>query len=180
MNKNKVVILFLIKFFAVYFALIIVYSLYLDKTQITEGVFSCAPITKLVTDHSEYVTELFGYDVYTAQNFNELTMMFMVNDRYIVKIVEGCSSVSIIILFLSFIIAFSGKMKATILFGLFGVLAIYTVNILRIALLAIGIYHFPDYEELLHKLIFPAIIYGMIFILWVIWVRKFAILNKKK
>lgn len=145
----------------------------------TEGVFACAPITKVVTQHSEFVTELLGYDVYIDQNFNELSYMFMVNESYVVRIVEGCSSISVIILFLSFIIAFSGKLKPTIIFGLFGITLIYITNILRIVFLALAIYHFPRYQGILHKLIFPLIIYGMVFILWIIWIRKFANINKR-
>ena len=99
-----------------YFSLTAAYSFYLNKNQITDGVFSCAPITKIVTDHSEYVTELLGYDVYTDQNYQELSMMFMVNESYVVKIVEGCSSISVIVLFLAFIIAFSGRWFHTIWF----------------------------------------------------------------
>lgn len=168
------------KFFAVYFGLILAYSLYLNKTQVKSDVFACAPITKAVTNHAEYATELLGYDVYTDQNYQELSMMFMVNENYVVKIVEGCSSISIIILFLSFIIAFKGKLKHTILFGIFGIIVIYVVNILRIVFLALAIYHFPEYQNILHNIIFPAIIYGMIFILWMVWVRKFALTNKMK
>ena len=179
MKKNKVVILFLLKFFGVYFALTTLYSFYLHRTQVTEGIFACAPITQMVTKHSEFVTELLGYDIYTDQNFEELSMMFMVNESYVLKIVEGCSSVSIIILFLSFIIAFSGKLKPTILFGLFGIVLIYIANIFRVVLLALGVYHYPDYQEVLHKLIFPLIIYGMVFLLWIIWVGKFADINRK-
>ena len=168
------------KFFAVYFGLILIYSFYLNQTQVKDAIFACAPITKTVTNHSEYVTELLGYDVYTDQNYQELSMMFMVNEKYVVKIVEGCSSISIIILFLSFIIAFKGKLTHTILFGIFGIITIYTVNILRIVFLALAIYYFPEYQNILHNIIFPAIIYGMIFILWVIWVRKFSLTNRAK
>ena len=156
------------------------YSFYLNKTQVTDGVFACAPITKVVTQHTKYVTELLGYDVYTAQNFDELSMMFKVNESYVVKIVEGCSSVAVIILFLAFIIAFSGKLKSTILFGISGIVLIYVVNILRIVLLALAIYQYPKYQNVLHNIIFPAIIYGMVFILWAVWVRKYAKIGEKR
>jgi exosortase family protein XrtF len=180
LKNKKGVILFLVKFFGVYFVLGGLYSFYLEKTQITQDIFECAPITKVVTAHSEFVSELLGYDVYTDQNFDELSMMFMVNESYVVRIVEGCSSISIIILFLAFIIAFSGSFKGTFFYGIFGVTIIYIVNVLRIVFLALAIYHYPGYADVLHKLIFPLIIYGMVFILWVIWVRKFALINKKK
>ena len=163
-----------------YFLLGGLYSFYLGRSQVTQDVFACSPITKVVTEHSEFVAELLGYNVYTDQNFNELSMMFMVNESYVVRIVEGCSSISIIILFLAFIIAFSGSFKATFFYGVFGVVAIYIVNVFRIVFLALAIYHYPEYKDVVHDLIFPLIIYGMVFILWVIWVRKFALINRKK
>lgn len=163
----------------VYFSLATAYSYYLNKSQVTEGVFSCAPITKTVTDHSEFVAELFGYDVYTDQNYQELSMMFMVNEYYVVKIVEGCSSISIIVLFLAFIIAFQGRWYHTLWYAILGMVLIYIVNILRIVFLALAIYHYPEYQDVLHNIVFPGIIYGMVFLLWVVWVRNFSILNKK-
>ena len=132
-----------------------------------------------MTDHSEKVAEWFGYDIYTDQNFDELSLMFMVNEKYVVKIVEGCTSVSIMILFLAFIIAFSGSVKATILYGVLGLILIYATNIFRIVALAIIIYHRPEYQDIMHSLFFPAAIYGMVFLLWIIWVNKFAKINKK-
>lgn len=166
------------RFFGVYFALTGFYSFYLHKTQNTADVFSCAPITKAVTEHSKSIVELLGYDVFTRQNSDELSMMFRVNQNYVVKIVEGCSGISIIILFVAFIIAFSGKFKATVFFGVFGVGVIYIMNILRIVFLVLAIYHFPQFQTLLHDLVFPAIIYGTVFILWFFWVKKYAIINK--
>lgn len=179
MKKNKVVIQFLIKFFVVYFSLTGLYSLYLKNTQQKETIFSCSPVTKMVTNHSEIVAEWFGYDIYTDQNYQELSYMFMVNEKYVVRIVEGCTSVSVMILFLAFIIAFSGSIKATILFGFFGLILIYITNIFRIVALSLIIYHYPQYQEIMHSLFFPAVIYGMVFLLWMIWVRKFATINKK-
>ena len=95
------------------------------------------------------MVELLGYDVFTQQNKDELSMMFQVNQKYVVKIVEGCSSIGVVILFLAFIIAFAGKLKATLLFGVFGIIMIYIVNIFRIVFLVLVIYHFPQFQEYL-------------------------------
>ncbi|MDT0553264.1 exosortase family protein XrtF [Urechidicola vernalis] len=180
MKKNKVVILFLVKFFLVYFSFTAMYSWYLSNTQQTDDLFACSPVTTLVTDHAEYVIELLGYDVYTDQNFDELSMMFMVNESYVVKIVEGCTSVSIMILFMAFVVAFSGRIKTTILYVLLGLVLIYLVNIFRIVLLSLVIYHHPSWQNFMHDFVFPAIIYGMVFLLWLIWVKKYATLHKSK
>ncbi len=178
MKKNKTIIIFLAKFFAAYFILFGIYSFYLNKTQQKSAVFSCSPITVTVAHHVQQMATIIGYDAHVEQNSNELSMKFMINGKYLSRIIEGCNSISIIILFLSFIIAFSGSIKATILFGLFGSFLIYLVNLMRIVALSILYYKFPDYQEILHSLIFPAIIYGLTFILWITWVKYFSIINK--
>ena len=71
----------------------------------------------------------------------------------------------------SFIISFAEKFKKTTFFLFAGGLLIYIVNLFRIAILTIMYYEFPEYQETLHNIVFPAIIYGMVLLLWMIWVR---------
>ena len=163
----------------VYFSLTTAYSLYLNNTQESTSVFACSPITKTVSDHSKWVSEKLGYVIKTYQNIDELTIAFLVNDVYVARIIEGCTSVSIMILFLAFIIAFSGSIKNTIWFGIVGLLLIYATNIFRIVFMSIATYHYPQLSGALHDIVFPGIIYGMVFILWIVWVKKYAIINKK-
>jgi exosortase/archaeosortase family protein len=96
------------------------------------------------------------------------------HNKYVSRIIEGCNALSVIILFIAFIIAFSGKLKNTIVFILLGSILIHVLNVGRIALLSIALYHFPQYQHLLHGVVFPLIIYGVVFLLWVIWVNKFS------
>ena len=178
MRKNKTIIIFLLKFFATYFILFGIYSFYLSKTQKSVDVFSCSPMTRTVANHVQKMSGLLGYDAYVEQNTDELSMKYVLNGKYVSRIIEGCNSVSIIILFLAFIIAFSGSKKDTLLFGLFGAALIYLVNLFRIIALSILYYKFPEYQEILHNLVFPAIIYGLTFILWITWVKYFSHINK--
>jgi len=55
-----------------------------------------------------------------------------------------------------------------------GSILIHLLNIGRIALLCVALYNFPQYEHLLHGVIFPLVIYGIVFLLWVIWVNKYS------
>ena len=48
MKKQRSIVLFLVKFFAAYFILFTVYSLYLHHTQKKDELYSCSPITTLV------------------------------------------------------------------------------------------------------------------------------------
>ena len=180
MKKNKAIIVFLVKFFATYFILFGAYSFYLNKTQQKTDVFVCSPITSTVAHHVYKVSEMLGYDAEIEQHTEELSIKLMLNGNYVMRIVEGCSSISIIILFLSFIIAFSGSFRNTVLFGIFGISLIYIVNILRIIALSDLYYKFPKYQSILHDLLFPAVIYGLTFVLWITWVKYFSNLNHKK
>ncbi|MET2983974.1 exosortase family protein XrtF [Aureibaculum conchae] len=180
MKKRKTIIRFLIKFFVTYFLLVGIYSVYLKQTQQKGSVFSCAPITKTVAKHSQQFGELLGYDVRIEQHESELSMKFFVDGAYIARIVEGCNAISVIILFLTFIIAFSGSIKATIIYGIIGTFIIYVVNIARVFILSMLMYKYPEYKDILHNLLFPAIIYGTVFLLWIIWVRHFSYLKKSK
>ena len=180
MQRNKPVILFLIKFFVTYFLLFTAYSIYLQKNQVKTSVFACAPITETVAEHTKVVAKWLGYHIYTEQHNRELSIKLIVGGNYTARVIEGCNSISVIILFLAFIIAFSGKFKTTFLFGLIGSLLIYGINILRIIILSLLLYKYPQFQEPLHMLVFPAIIYGFVFVLWIIWVRHFSNHKRRK
>jgi exosortase family protein XrtF len=166
------------KFFATYFILFAIYSVYLENSQQKKGVFKTSSITTKVAKQTAGVLNILGYNAYYEQHNEELSVKLFIQDRFTVRVIEGCNSISLIILFIAFIVAFAGSLKATLLFAVFGSVFIYGVNILRIAFLTLIIYKYPASQEFFHTLVFPAIIYGTIFLLWVLWVHQFS--NYKK
>ena len=95
--------------------------------------------------------------------------------QWVVRIVEGCNGMSIIILFVSFIWAWPVSIRKKLFFTLKGILLIWIINILRIVLLGWVYYRYPSYFDTMHRVIFPALIYGTVILLWMIWalhVRK--------
>lgn len=178
MHSNKLIVIFLIKFFGTYALLFLIYSFYLTKTQKTSEIFACAPITKTVAHQTSYFLNKLGYDAKVEQSSNEVSMKLLLNDVFVALIIEGCNAINIIILFISFIIAFSNKILQTSLYILFGSLLIYAMNIFRIAIISIALLKYPAYEIVLHDLIFPSIIYGVTFLLWFIWIKLFSKLKK--
>lgn len=178
MNKYKNITLFLIKFFGTYFLLFGLYAYYLSTNQEKVNGFQCAPLTTQVADQTVSLLELFNYNVKSEQHNAEMSVKLLVGDNYVARVIEGCNSISIIILFAAFIVAFAGPKKATIIYVILGSLLIYGVNILRIAFLTMMLYKYPNQQEVLHNLVFPAIIYGTTFLLWVLWVQKFS--HRKK
>jgi exosortase family protein XrtF len=132
-----------------------------------------------VSHQSKVLLESFGYQTQVVPHPDEPSMKLILNGEYLGRIIEGCNSISVLILFVSFIIAFSGKLKVTFFYILSGSVLIYIVNLLRIVVLTLGLHHYPEYGEVLHNVIFPGIIYGMVFLLWIFWVNRFSKLNKK-
>ena len=167
--KYKTVIRFVGLFISTYLLLVVVYAVYLNLSK--NGSFFPDYITNLVAKQSAAVLNSFGYDPYLYPAEFVEGMLLALDTKFTVNIVEGCNSVSVIILFIAFIIAFAQKFKKTLLFLLAGAVLIYIVNVLRIAILTVAIYKYPEYENLLHSVVFPGIIYGFVFMLWVVWVR---------
>lgn len=131
-------------------------------------------MTHLVSVQSKVLLETLGYDVQILPHPDEPSMKVFVNGNFLARIVEGCNSISVIILFVSFIMAFAAELKTTFFYILSGSILIYSVNVLRIVFLSMGLYHYPNQEAVLHTVVFPGIIYGLVFLLWVFWVNRFS------
>ncbi|WP_291104787.1 MULTISPECIES: exosortase family protein XrtF [unclassified Flavobacterium] len=168
----KPFLLFLGKFLLTYLLLTFVYESYLGQFDVKK--FEDDGFTQLVAKQSKDLLVFFNYDANIATNANEPGINLFYNQKIMARIIEGCNGLSVIILFISFVIAFSGKIKPTILFIIGGSLLIHILNVFRIALLCILMYYFPRQEHLLHGVFFPLFIYGVVFVLWIIWVNKFS------
>ena len=171
-RKYNSVIRFIVIFLGSYFIFSLFYNIYLELSASQE--FFPDFFTYLVSVQSKEVIEILGYTSFISPHDAEASMKLFINDSFLVRVVEGCNSISIIILFISFILSFFAGLKLTLLYILAGSVIIYVMNIVRIAVLTIGIYEYPHHAELLHSIIFPLIIYGTVFILWLIWVRIFS------
>ena len=166
----KPFLLFLGTFFLTYIVLTFLYQQYLngfEENQIDS-------VTRMVSENTEQVLLLFTDGSSIEESTTQPYMKLFFNEKYVARIVEGCNSISVIILFISFVVAFSGRLQTTLLFIFGGSLLIYALNVLRIAALSALIFYFPKQESLLHEVLFTLYIYGVVFILWLIWVRKFS------
>jgi len=174
LKKYKPTIIFLLKFILINAVLTHAYSMYLDSYESTD------PFTYEVSEESASLARFIGFDSYLEQHPDEPSVKFYLDDVYRVKIVEGCNGMAVMILFLSFIVAFGGKLLDMLIFIPIGILMIHASNILRLVFLVyIYVYHY-EMAAAFHDYFFPAVIYGMVFILWVIWVNYFAFKAKKE
>ncbi len=170
-SKYKSVLRFILTFVGSYFILVLVYNLYL--TYGASDTYYPDIITHTVAQQSESVINALGYDIKVEPSRVVPAMNLVMDNKVLAYVVEGCNAVSVMLLFISFMLAFFDGWKRTLLFIFGGVVLIYGMNIIRIALLTIGIYEYPAYTELLHGTIFPAVIYGTVFLLWLGWIRSY-------
>jgi len=172
LKKNRSFFIFLAKFGLSYLLLSGIYWLYLSQYNIQlkepDG------MTRLVAQQSRDVGAFLGENVRLEQWKTEAAFRVFVNDRNVARVVEGCNAISVMILFAAFIVAFSTTFKRTALYIIAGIVIIHILNVIRVGLLSLGFYYYYDYRELLHDILFPLFIYGVVFILWVLWVIKFS------
>ena len=174
--KYKPVIKFILTFLLVYGLLIFAYNFYLAASDGSK--YYPDYITNLVANQSKDLLENVGYSTKILPHPDEPSMKLIVRGKYLARVIEGCNGTSVIILFISFIIAFAGKLKTTLFYILSGSVLIYVVNLIRIVILSIGLFNYPWRREELHTVIFPAIIYGIVFLLWMFWVNRFSKIKK--
>lgn len=161
-----------------YFIVTIVYSFYLNQYHTHKN--EVDGITHFVAEQTKNTLIFFGADCEIIKHEFEPSYKVIYNSVYIARIVEGCNAISVIILFASFIFAFSNRFIITFLYIFLGSILIFILNIFRIALLTKGLYKYPEYGTFLHDILFPLVIYGVVFVLWIVWVLKFSAYAKEK
>ena len=159
---------FIFKFVLIYIILVAVYNFYLSYFE-HQTDYLTLWVGKIVSG----IYKLFGMDVQTAPIEIEPGLKLIVHGQYIARIVEGCTAMSVIIMFVAFIISFGQHIKGTLMFAFTGSVAIFMFNLLRIVLLGYLLYAFPQYQDVAHRILFPALIYGFVVFLWIIFIKKY-------
>lgn len=175
-KKYKPFLGFLARFFGTYAVLSIVYQGWLSSLDVSRP----DPITIWVGEQSAGLLRFFGEVSHVSEAAGKPYLRLWFNDRYIARIIEGCNGVAVMILFVSFVIAFAGKWRTTLVYCTGGVILIHLMNVARISILAYLLFHHPEHEHALHGTIFPLMIYGAVFLLWIIWVMRFSFLAHGK
>jgi exosortase family protein XrtF len=172
-KQYKPFFLFLTRFICSYIVLLLLYKIFLNGFDVKNNEIDS--VTYLVAEQSNWVLNKLGYKSYIVRsNIEPCVNLFFGTAGYYVRIIEGCNAVSVMILFISFCIAFSAYFVRTFLYIIFGLIIIYVLNIVRICSILILTIKFPNIEELLHDVFFPLFIYGVVFVLWCLWLFKFS------
>ena len=172
-KANKEYIFFLARFLFTYLGLSFIYAQYLSSFNELDG------ITKLTVLLVDWIYQLLNLDF--SHEFNPIGTgeIFYYDSQGIFTIIEGCNGFSVFITYLSFLFAFRRAIHHYLKYLSIGVISILFVNILRIAVLGYLLLSFPHFGHIAHQTIFPAVIYGIVILLWFLWIRE-SRLDKKK
>jgi exosortase family protein XrtF len=178
-------ILFLVKFFLIFFLGTGAYGWYVKQSQPhVDG------MTRLVTYQLVYLLELKEPGIQIKERLNTFQKQMTLSEPWqgvgaalslytagrepIVSVFEGCNGLAIMILYLAFLVAFGGPLKPMIAFIFGGLAFIHLVNLLRIFGLSIISLDIPEWLFFTHKYLFTAVIYLAILGIWYVWVSRFA------
>jgi exosortase family protein XrtF len=94
-----------------------------------------------------------------------------------VKVIEGCNGLSVMVLFVSFMLGFGRFTWDKAWFMGLGLLAIHAFNVMRVAVLALLIHHTDRTYYDLQKNMFTGSIYVLVLVLWVWWTHRATLTN---
>ncbi|MDQ0591956.1 exosortase family protein XrtF [Chryseobacterium ginsenosidimutans] len=166
----KPVLNILLRFIIIYLVLLFAYQFYLNRFE--NG--GLDPFSRMIAEQVRNVQNSIGFPTQLYNDVKSEQVWFYVKTEYVTRMVEGCNAISVMILFVAFVFAFY-KGKKTIVFVLIGLILLYLMNVLRIIGLNIVMTDYKQYGKISHDYIFPAVIYGTVVLLWLIWIKFFAL-----
>lgn len=164
----------LLRFVIIYIVLVLLYQFYLNKYSVEV----VDPFTRSVAKQVAYLQNLLGFPTVLVDSLELHSVLFQTSGKFTTRMVEGCNVISVAILFAAFIVAFYKGAK-TFIYILGGLILLHIINVLRIAMLNVIYLKYPQYEKIGHDYFFPAIIYGGVVILWLVWIQFFALKKMK-
>lgn len=165
----------LLRFVLIYIVFVLLYQFYLNLYE--EDVID--PFSRWTAVLVAKFQDFLGYPTTLVDSLKQHSIYFYTSIKYTTRMVEGCNAISVGILFTAFIFAFY-KGKKTFLFVSLGLVALFLINIVRIACLNIIYLQYPEYQKASHDYLFPAVIYGGVIILWIIWIQFYALPKPKE
>lgn len=166
----KPVLGILLRFIIIYLVLLFAYQFYLNSFKDS----GLDPFSKMITRQVMFLQQSLGYPSALYDDVPNQQVWYHVKTKFTTRMVEGCNAISVMILFVSFIFAFYKGTKTFVFVGV-SLLILHIMNVLRIAGLNIVYSDYPKYGKMTHDYVFPAVIYGTVVLLWLIWIKFFAL-----
>jgi len=166
-NSYRGVIIFLVKFIGIYLVGNVSYGLFIEYYAPSPD-----PVTYFISENVVALLNLFDESITISSSKASPYVSFVKENKTIINVFEGCNGLNVMIVYFSFLVAFKGKIKQTLVFACLGLVIIYVMNLFRVGALYEVALHFPAQLYFFHKYFFTALLYLAVFILWYFWVKQ--------
>lgn len=167
MFKDKKLLRFIITCLIVYLFWFLVYDLWLKPDGRIDNW-----LTHMVSEHAVAGLRLFGIPAYHAMD--GVKHLIRSPESRILIISNACNGLVLYPLFIGFILAIPGKLRSMGYMIAAGCVLIYLTNVLRATVLCLIKINAPQYLDFNHRFTFAILVYAVIFLLWVLWVNRYA------
>ncbi len=168
-KEFKPTIFFLVKFIGIYVVANLLYGVF-----VTAYTPQPDPVTRIVSEHTSGVLHVLGWQTETRDDIRKPTTQLICDGKSVLAIYEGCNGINVMIIFVAFLMAFGPVNRTLLWFIPVGLIILHAMNLLRIGLLFYVSLFMPRFMYFTHKYFFTAILYVVVFVLWVWWVKKYA------
>lgn len=173
-HQFRPIVNFLLIFILTFFVQSVMYDLYLHRYE-----YKVDGMSSAVGSQAAALLNALGFDAFASDQHLEKSTHVGIDGFARVKVIEGCNGLSVMILFLAFILGFPGSWKQKAWFVPAGMLVIHVFNIARVAILGWAVYTYGEAGYPIYKEMFTASIYVLVLALWYVWVQKFGFANAK-
>lgn len=167
LKDYKEALAFVAKYVLVYLILNTLYAFYIDGHRPDAD-----PLTTVVAKQVASLLAVYDGTVHAQVVRGSMNVPVAKGQQVIIEVFEGCNGVNVMVVFISFLIAFRGPGKATIIYLLLGLGVIYLLNLLRVMGLYWVALYYPMSLYYFHKFFFTGALYAVVFLIWYFWVKR--------
>lgn len=167
MNTSKKLTRFLIKALLLYLAWFFLYESWLRPLGTPDQA-----LTRLTAEAGLLGLQGLGYSA-EVMHGGSMSTIFL-DGAMLLGIAHECNALILFVLFAGFILAFPGKWLYKTAYIAAGTALIWLLNCWRVLMLLLIQLYYPSALDFNHKYTFTILVYGFIFGLWMLWVKKFA------
>lgn len=96
------------------------------------------------------------------------------NAEPLISVADSCNALTLMVLFLGFILAYPGDWRLKLIYIPVGCAVIFLINIVRVQVLIYNYMHFKAWFEFNHKYTFTIAVYLAVFYFWMLWANKYS------
>jgi exosortase family protein XrtF len=111
-----------------------------------------------------------GFEAEIELNSLRPTVFIKAENKIVISVFEGCNGLNVMIVFVAFVLAYSGPATKICWFVPGGLILIHAMNLFRVAMLYYMARFQPLYFYYFHKYLFTAFLYAVVFGLWWLWI----------